>query len=144
MPFSTLETALDAIQTACMVDTSIKFGPTKPPEQANDFPFVVTYPTTFTHKQGPMAMITYLYDVVVELHIARSDLPNDIDLALPYAESIPNAVYDCLNDNTAAQGEGSGRFGALEWGLDPDTGKSIPTIGFSWTFAQVKIQKSLT
>lgn len=143
MPFTSLEAALDAIQTACASVSGVLFAPTKPPEQPNDFPFVVTYPTSFGHKQSPMGMITYLYDIVVELHVARSDLPNDVDLALPYAESIPNAVYDCLNDNTAAQGEGTGRFGALSWGID-EYGNDIPTIGFSWTFAQVKIQKAIT
>ena len=141
MAFSTLEAALDAIQTACAAVSGVKFAPTKPPESPNDFPFVVTYPTTFSHKQSLMGSITYLYDIKVELHVERADLANDVDVALPYAESIPNAVYDCLNDNTSAQGEGSGRFGALGWGEGED---AIPTIGFEWTFTQVKIQKSIT
>lgn len=144
MPFATLEACLDAVQGACANVTGVKFAPIKPPEQPNAFPFVVTYPGAFTHHQGPAGMITYLYDVVVELHVARAELPNDVDIALPYAESIPSAVYGVLNSNAAAQGDGSGTFGALGWGIGPDGKPLVLTIGFSWTFGQVKIQKGIS
>jgi len=145
MAFASLEECLDAIQTACAAVSGVKFGPTKPPESPNDFPFVVTYPTSITHHQGPAGYLTFLYDIVVELHIERSFLPEDTETAYPYAESVPNAVYDCLNDNAAAQGEGTGRFGFLGWGTDEDRdNQPYPTIGFSWTFGKVKIQKAVT
>ena len=146
MAFASLEECVDAIQGAAAV-SGVKYAPTKPPEYPNDYPFVVTYPTTMRHMQGPAGAITYLYDIVVELHIDRGDLPNDVDMAYPYAESIPNAVYGILNTNAAASAGGSGRFGALSWGFDEDEqGNEVPhpTIGFSWTWSEVKIIKVMS
>lgn len=141
MAFTTLQEAIEALQAAAGAVEGVKFAPDYPPEQMSDFPFVVTYPVNVKLHQGPTEMITYLYDIRIELHITRVWLENDIYTALPYAESIPNAIYTCLNDNATAQGDVNGSFGALGWG-EGDT--AVPTIGFQWTFSQVKIQKVLS
>ena len=140
MTFSSLQEAVDSIQTACGAVSGVKFAPPEPPENVPQYPFVVTYPASFTITQGPQGMLTYLHDIRVELHIARKDLPVDVGAALGYSESIPNAFVGALNDNEAAQGSVVGTFGALGWTGD----ESTDSIGFSWTITKIKIQVTLT
>lgn len=141
MTYTTLQAAIDSIQTACGGVSSVLYAPDDPPEGVAAFPFVVTYPITFTIEQGPMGMLTYLYDIGVELHVARKDLPYDIAKLMGYAQSIPNAFIGALNDNGAAQGIVTGTFGVLGWGPEEAT---IPTIGFRWVIQQIKIQVDLS
>jgi len=137
MAFTSLDNGIETVQTAVAGVSGVKYAPADPPEQANDFPFSVTYAGDFTIVQSPTGVLTYLYDFIVELHIARVDLPSDIAEAYGYAESIPLAVFECLNDNGVSQSECVGRFGFLGWGGGED---AAPTIGFQWRFTGVKIQ----
>lgn len=139
MTFTTLQAAIDSIQTAVGLVPGVRYKPDDPPDNVADFPFVVTYAATFTVAEKPQGLLTYLYDIRVELHVKHSDTPNDIAEALPYAESVPNAIFGAIGDT--AQGAIIGTFGVLGWGGGE---ASIPTIGFSWTIQAVKIQLTLT
>lgn len=129
---ATLADLLGDIQDAVAALTGVKFAPEYPPESVNDFPFVVVYPDAFEAWVNTPEDYRMLYDVRVELHIARKDLPADVATLLPYAESGPKAIIKALVDNAYAFERMDGTFGALAW-------QEQGTIGFVWVIRRVKL-----
>jgi hypothetical protein len=138
---TTLATVLSGLQTACGAVTGIKDAPAYPPEQANDWPFLVTYFTSFRGEVNTPEDFRLLYDVVIELHINRRELPYDVAAVLGYAETVPNAFFKWLRDNGIAHESVDGYFGVMGWGDDPNW---IATLGFRWTIKDVKIVTAIT
>ncbi|MCK9600783.1 MAG: hypothetical protein M0R06_17210 [Sphaerochaeta sp.] len=134
---TTLASACNAIQIAAGGVSGIKYAPEQPPETPEDFPFVVTYPETFTGTINTMEDFRMLYNITVELHISRQDLPVDVARLLAYAESFPNVIFKALKTNAIAASGITGTFGALEWG-------GIETIGYRWTVQNVKVITNIT
>ena len=128
----TLAGLLGHVQDAVAALTGVKFAPEYPPENASDFPFVVVYPDVFEAWVNTPDDYRMLYDVRVELHIARKDLPSDVATLLPYAESGPKAIIGALVDNAYAFERLDGSFGALAW-------QEQTTIGYVWIIRRVKI-----
>ena len=134
---TTLATVLSTLQTAMAGLTGIKYAPDYPPEQASDFPFVVTYPDTYRGVVNTPQDFRMLYDIRVELHIARKDLYEDVRKLLDYPEIGANALFDALITNSLAHEGIEGEFGALNWG-------GVDTIGFVWTVKAVKVVTTIT
>ena len=137
---ATLEAAIAAIQTSIASISGIRSAPALPPEKmtAGVFPFVVAYPDTGTVEVNTPGEMKFLHNIVIEIHVARKDLPRDVDTLYPYAESVPNKIFTDVTFGGAIQTFGalSYTFGVLNWG-DGDT--AIQTIGFRWTMEDVKI-----
>lgn len=134
---TTLQAALGQIQDGVAAVSGVMHAPDYPPEKPGDFPFVAVFPGTFTGTQNTPEDIRMLYNVHVELHIARTELDANVYEALPYAENIANAIFKALNANVIPHGDITGTFGAMEWG-------GAQTIGFSWIIQGVKIVTTLT
>jgi hypothetical protein len=134
---TTLTTVLTAIQTAMGALSGIKFAPDYPPENAADFPFVTTYVDTFRGVLKPAGDFTMLYNIRVELHVAKKDLPEDIQHLLAYPEIVANCLFKTLRDNLLAHEGIEGSFGAMSW-------DAIETIGFYWVIQNVKIVTDIT
>lgn len=111
-----------------------------PPEQLNLFPYVVIYPSSGRWVGGPAGLMRGLHDLVIEIHIARTDLSRNVQAAMPLGEALAAAVLSdptlggtvdtVLADNGLAY-----TFGALAWG-------GQATIGWRIT-VPVKIQTVL-
>lgn len=129
---ATLAGLLGDIQAAVKAISGVKYAPAYPPENASDFPFVVVYPDVFEAWVNTPEDYRMLYDVRVELHIARKDLPSDVATLLPYAEAGPKAIIGALVDGAYAFERLDGSFGALAW-------QEQTTIGYVWIIRRVKI-----
>lgn len=135
----TLQTLLSTVQTAVGAVTGVKYAPDYPPDQPGDFPFVVTYLGEFRHVQNTTEDFRSLYNVIVELHVARKDLPEDVYALLPYMETVTKAIINALlTNNYAYGGTIEGTFGVLNWG-EPQ----VQTLGFRWTVRDVKVLTAL-
>ncbi len=135
-----IQTAVAYVQGLAQNLTGMREALAVPPEQINAFPAAMCYPATGEFRAGPLGMMRGLHSLVVEIHVARVDLPRDIALALPFGEMLAAAV---LADprlggtvDTVRADEGlSYTFGALAWG-------GQATVGWRITIP-VKIQTTL-
>lgn len=142
---SELEKAITQIQKYIATLDGIRAAPAVPPENiGGNYPFVLARPGTGTIGFGPTGVKKALHNIVIELHIARKDLPRDIATALPFCDSIPNLLqYKLLNDNkwngTVDTFESIAyRFMSWDWE------GGIKTVGFEFVVNNVKIQSALT
>ena len=136
----TIQTAIAHIQGLAEGLPGIRQAPDFPPEQMNVFPFAVCYPAAGEFQAGPMGLMKGLHNLVVEIHVARKDLPRDVETALPFGEALAAAVMDDPTlggtvDTVRADEGISYTFGALAWG-------GQETVGWRLTIP-VKIQTVL-
>jgi hypothetical protein len=138
---ATLQQAIDEIQTAILSLAGIRDAPSQPPEAMNAFPFVVCYPRTgIWEAQTPETKIG-LHNLVVELHVARKDLPRDVEKALAYSESIPNVILLRFKDGTFTAIQ---MFDAITYEFLTMGWAGIDTIGFRFTITNVKMVSVIT
>ncbi len=140
----TLAATIDQVQTYMRALSGIRAAPDEIPERVNVFPFVITRPGTGTWEFGAAGDKKGLHNIVIELHVARKDLPRDIATALPYCESIPNLLmYKLLNDNKwngTVDTIGSIGYRFMVWDWSPE----LKTIGFEFTVNGVKILSAIS
>lgn len=136
-----LSGAITRLQYHAGLLSGVKEVPTSPPESANEFPFVVTYPARGKFF-NPSGWSKGLHTIFVEIHCARVILPAAVTQALAYVEAYPNLIMNdpTLNstvDTIILSEEDDGipyTFGRLEWG-------GVQTIGVRFEVT-VKIQSS--
>lgn len=139
--------AIDEIAADLRALQGIRAVPEEPPDSINAFPFVVAYDggggVWSSYTPGAKQ---WLGNIVVELHVGRTDLPHDFENAQIWSEVIPNALLkqvatsdgDMFNSKISTFGSITvTHFGALGWG---DT----ETFGYRWTINNVKIQSTIT
>lgn len=136
----TLEGSLKYIQTLMRAVAGVRLAPEYPPEDPHgQFPFVACYPASGTWSVGPAGAATGWHNIIVEVHVAREHLPDDVRRVMPFAERIPAALLHPdnvkLGDNATSVQNISYSFGSLQWG-------DIPTLGFKFTLSAVKIIQS--
>jgi hypothetical protein len=135
-----LQDCIDDVADTIGAISGIRAAPHEPPEAISAYPTVITYPGAGEYRTGePAGMLKYLGDIVVELHLARKDLPRDVAKVATYERSIPN---DILEDttlgghcSTCGPVTSSGLI-AMEW--------DVPTIGIRYVIKNVKIQAAFT
>ena len=135
-----IQGAIERLQVLADALTGISQADVYPPEQLNVFPFVVVYPSAGRWVGGPAGMMKGIHDLVVEIHVQRTDLPRNVQAAMPAGEALAAAILSdptlggtvdtVLADNGLAY-----TFGALAWG-------GQATIGWRIT-VPVKIQTVL-
>jgi hypothetical protein len=115
--------------------------PFYPQEDAAKFPYVAIYPGAsqwFFNTPGDKKV---LYDIVIDLHVARKNLPDDLKSAYRFVESVPNALMSTddgdLLSTTACKGIAFS--GLMEWEVG-----GLATIGFRWTMQEVKLLTAIT
>ena len=138
----TIKKICDELASDLATLSGIKAAPAFPTEQAADWPFVTCYPKAVAEsKIGPDALFTTWWDIVVEFHIVRLDLPADISEALTnYPEAILGRLHKSLQENNIGSdgkaGGITGEFGAMKWaGTD--------TLGYQFIIHRVKIQTAM-
>jgi hypothetical protein len=142
---ATLQQVIEEIQADLRAISGIRAAPDQAPDQINLFPFVVAFPGPGRWYSNVPGNKILLASIIVELHVARKDLARDIQAAMEFAESIPNALLkpvatetgDCFNNTIATFGEITYTFGPLGWG-------ETDTFGWRWTINNVKLQSNIT
>jgi len=123
---ATLSNAIAQVQSLVRGLAGVRDAPDYPPEKASAFPFAVAYPGTGRWVGGaPAGEKRGLHTIIVELHVARKDLPRDVEGAMGYVESIPNAILNAptLSGTVDTVNEIRYTFGALNYG-------DLQTIGY--------------
>lgn len=137
---ATLQDFIDQVQDAVGALSGIRGAPDEPPESINVFPFAVAYARDGTYEQQK-GMMKGLHNVVVELHVARKDLARDVQAAMGYAKSVPNAILDAQEDGNLAAASWLGRisytFGPMAWA-------GQETIGFRFVIEDVRTEDAIT
>jgi hypothetical protein len=139
-----LKNVITQVATYLAALSGIRAAPTAPPENIQgNYPFVITRPDTGTFTTMSAAFKRGEHSIVIELHVARKDLPRDVATAMPFCDSIPNLLMSQLFDD--------------KWGGTIDTFRDISyrfvswnweggltTIGFEFTVRGIKIQGAIT
>jgi hypothetical protein len=112
-----------------------------PPEKISSFPFVTIWPGPGQWVYGPAGDKQGLYSIIVELHVARKDLPKDAEAAMRYVETIPNALMSTDDGDTLATIAFSSIdfSGLILLGYDEEK-----TVGFRWIMQNVKLITAIT
>ncbi len=137
MPLTTIADVCTTLQTALGGITGIQSAPSYPPEQAADFPFVTSYPGTGDSATEPMGSFTALHIVRCEFHVARKDLPSDVQASLGKFEALLNMIHKTLGDNEVAHKTVKWEFSEMVWG-------DVQTIGYRFNIEDVKIITAIT
>lgn len=139
---ATLQQAIDQIQDIIGAMSDIRAAPDEPPERMNRYPFAVCYAGDGVYALAPPDTMTGLHNIILELHVARKNLPRDVSTAMGFAKSIPNAIFKGWTDGNISAIQTfeqiSYAFGVLE------TWPDIPTVGFRFTIENVKTQDEVT
>jgi hypothetical protein len=128
--------------------SGIKGAPDFPPEDSAKFPFAIAYEGPGTYEWGTAGgdygEMKAMLSVIVELHVARIDLPKDVQKASYYSDAIPNAIMkgirtDRLNGTMDANSaiSTSGLIG-MAFGS-----RELNTLGFRFTIEDIKIRKDI-
>lgn len=111
--------------------------PDEPPESNSQFPFAVVYPVRGNYQGGPPGLMKGLHSVVIELHVARKDLPRDYSTVMDIIDQIPEQMLSALKNARFSELDTFGlikyEFGALSWG-------GVDTLGVTYIMQNTKIQ----
>ena len=101
---SQIETAIQNLQDDMRTIPGMRQAPYVPPDNIQAYPFCTAYPDSFTAKLGqPAQMYTVIYEVVLQLHVTRKDLPRAYEQSIKY----PEAVLSKLLANMTLDGVGT-------------------------------------
>jgi hypothetical protein len=135
----TLQDAITQVQTIVSGVSGIRAAPNYPPENINDFPFAVAFPGDgeFDIEMGNLS--DGIHNIVVELHVARKDLPRDVATAGAYIDSISLALWSkpTLSGRIRWFKKISYKFGPLGWG-------GADTLGIRFTIHGIELATSYT
>lgn len=122
-------------------------APPYPPEQIPEdyFPFSIVYPGNGVHTFNTPEERLFLGEIIVEIHVGRTDLPVDVESVIEFGDTVPHAIMADLKSNSSTLrgvvmdtfGPISSRFGGLGWG------SKAQTIGFRFIISEVKIRSTL-
>lgn len=136
-----LQEAITDVQTTIAAITGIRHAPNYPPEDAAVYPFVVAYAGSGEFRTGePAGALKYLGSIIIDLHVARKDLPRDAEKAMTYHTTIPNDILKDVtlggNIDTCGPVSCSGLIAMSYGGQD--------TLGLRFTIENVKILAAFT
>jgi hypothetical protein len=86
-----IQAVVEQIQDAMGALEGMKSAPDSPPESIDAFPFAVSYegPGSWDYYAGGKRWLGQIY---TELHVARKDLPRDIQQIAFYSDKVPGAI----------------------------------------------------
>jgi len=131
-----LSAVIAQVATTLAGVSGIRKAPVNPEEQMNVFPFAVVYPLEGVSTFGTPGERLALDSIVIEVHVARKDLPRDVATSLPFADSVPAAL---MSDMTATQWAGTiDTYEAINWTFTALGWGGIETLGFRFTISGIK------
>lgn len=142
---ATLQQVIDAIQDDLGALTGIREAPDEAPENMNVFPFVVVYPSSGEWRSDIPGNKIGLHTLTVELHVARKDLPRDIQKAMAYSESIPNTLLKAVASTSGDLFASTiSTFDRITYTFGPLGWAGVDTLGFRFQVIGVKMQSAIT
>lgn len=135
---ATLTDAVKALAGIVRGVSGVRMAPNYPPDQASVFPFAVVMARAGTFAPGVAGESKALHDIVVQLHVARKDLPVDVQAAMGFSDSVPLAIMDepTWSGTISMYQRISYEFGEMEYG-------GVQTVGWRWVVEGVKIRSNL-
>jgi len=144
-----IQDAINEIMDLVGALSGIKAAPDYPHEDASVFPFAIAYEGAgsweFGAAGGSYGEKKALLSIVIELHVARVDLPRDAQKAVFYSDAIPNAIMKGVRNNmlnskidTMGSIETSGLIG-MSYGS-----KDINTLGYRCGSRNIQIRSDIT
>ena len=121
--------------------------PTEPPENNDQFPFVVVYALTGKYRTGPPELMVGLHSVNVELHIVRkADLAREYAQVMNLIDEIPKKLYQGILDSSKFKGFtfGGGKEEGIDYTFGPLSWAGVDTIGVTFTINKVKVSMDIT
>ena len=140
---ATLNDAIIQVVRYARTLPGVREAPDYPPESLNSYPFVLGFAGGGVWRFGPAGDKKGLHSITLELHVARKDLPKDVEKSMGFSDSIPNLLMSKLiNDNKWNNtidtfDQISYTFGPLGWGNEP-------TLGFRFKIENIKMQSTIT
>jgi len=130
-----LQDAIAKVQELAGAVSGIRAAPEYLPESINIFPFLVCYAGSGSFEIAPAGVMKGLHNIILELHVARQDLPRDTKNVMQYSDSIPQAIMadPTLGGTVSTIGSISYTFGGMQYGTQQ-------TLGFRFTIQSVKLQ----
>ena len=117
--------------------SDIRRVPDEPPETNSQFPFAVVYPLRGNYAGGPPGLMKGLHGIVIELHVARKDLPRDYDKVMDIIDQIPEQMLSAMKNGRFSYLDTFDvieyEFGALSWA-------GVDTLGVTYTMTNTKVQ----
>ena len=141
---ATVQEAIDQIAADLRALTGIRGAPDEPPEQMAVYPFIVCYTRSGSWEIAPVGVRKGLHNIAVELHVARKDLARDVQGAMAYSDSVPNALLKALTTSGDRFASTISTFQRISYTFGPMEWAGQATIGFRWTLEGVKIENEIT
>lgn len=138
-----LQAAIDEIQKEVRVVGRIAKAPNKAPDKITTWPFAVAFPSIGSWNGNTPEDMIGLHDIILEIHVGPADkeLPAQIEEAMKFSESVPNAIFAARKNSTFSKVETFDEinyiFGALEW-------NGGVTRGWRFTITKVKTRVNIT
>lgn len=134
----TVQAAVIALQELVGDVTGIKGAPSYPPDSLNIFPVAAAYPAQGSLNFGVAGEMKGLHNLVVEVHVRRTNLATDVQAVIGYIDSVPDAVMadPTLSGTVSTFERIDYTFGKLSWG-------DQETFGIRFTLVNVKIRSDL-
>jgi hypothetical protein len=140
---ATVQNVIEAIQADMLALDGMRSAPDYPPETINVFPFSVAYAMNGSFAPFPAGAQTGLHQIVVDVHVARKDLPRDVEKMMPWLETVSNALLRSVGMPAGDRfGNTIQTFERLEYRLTH--WEDIGTVGWRFTLVNVKLSAALT
>ena len=120
----------------------IRHVPAEPPENNDQFPFVVVTPGEAIYKVGPAGLMTALHSINIELYVSRMDLPRDYNEIMEFIDTIPYELHKLNKDRGFTYLETIGEI--LQTELMEIIWAEKKCLGVQYTMTEVKIQTEIT
>jgi len=115
--------------------------PDEPPENNDQFPFAFPYVWRAEYKTASKGFFTALYDIRIELHLLRGDLPRSYGAALHLIEDIPKQLTSGLINRRFTK---DFTWTNIDFIYSNFEFGGVPTIGGIFTIYKAKIQATVS
>jgi hypothetical protein len=136
---------LQAIVSVVRSVSGINGVPDYPPDQIPEraFPFAVVYPGNGTHAFGVPGEKLYLGEFVIEVHVARKNLPAAVQGVIDYGDAVPAALMDDIVNGNILRTAGLDTFGSVQQTFGELDWGDMQTLGYRFILTDAKIRTNL-
>lgn len=137
-----LADAVHAVARLVGTIPGLRGAPSEPPEKITVFPFALCYPLEGEYNLHSYANTVFLHTIVIEVHMARKDLPRDVAAIIPYGDLVAGVFLAPANSSlpdAAGNPTVSEVVSPLRYRFGPLGYVNVPTLGYRFEL-DVKIQ----